>query len=106
MTRADYCGNGKGYTREGTPIDIYDELGIQKKTPNSGMVFEAAWSPEGATFINRPRWYDTLSKIRQECPNKLKERINESGGWTTAEKLKQNQSDSLMFNDSLVRKSP
>jgi hypothetical protein len=106
MTRADYCGNGKGHRREGTPIDIYDKLGIQEKTPNSGMVFEAAWSPEGATFINRPRWYDTLSEIRQECPNKLKERINESGGETTAEKVKQNQSDSLLFNDSLVRKRP
>ena len=106
MTRADYCGNGKSHTRDGTPINIYDELGIQKKTPNSGMVFEAAWSPEGATFINRPRWYDTLPKIRQECPNKLKERINESGGGTTAEKVKQNRSDSLLFNDSLVRKRP
>ena len=106
MTRADYCGNGKSHTREGTPIDIYDELGIHKKTPNSGMVFEAAWSPEGATFINRPRWYDTLSEIRQQCPNQLKERINESGGWTTAEKVKQTQSDSLLFNDSLVRKRP
>jgi hypothetical protein len=104
MARADYCGNGKSHTRDGTPINIYDELGIQKKTPNSGMVFEAAWSPEGATFINRPRWFETLSKIRQECPDKLKGRINEGGDGVTAQKVKQKWSNSLLFNDSLVRK--
>ncbi|HAJ63794.1 MAG TPA: hypothetical protein DCP31_34975 [Cyanobacteria bacterium UBA8543] len=104
MARADYCGNGKSHTRDGTPIDIYDVLDIQKKTPNSEMVFEAAWSPDGATFINRPRWFETLSEIRQECPNKLKDRINEGGSWTTAEKVKQNFPNALLFNDSLVRK--
>ena len=104
MARADYCGNGKSHTREGTPIDVYDELGIQKKTPNNRMVFEAAWSPDGATFINRPRWFETLSEIRQECPNKLKGRINQGGSWTTAQKVKQKWSNSLLFNDSLVRK--
>ncbi len=104
MTRADYCGNGKSHTRKGTPINIYDELGIQKKTPHTGMVFEAAWSPEGATFINRPRWFETLSEIRQECPDKLKGRINEGGDEVTSEKVKQKWSNSLLFNDSLVRK--
>ena len=104
MARADYCGNGKSHTRDGTPINIYDVLGIQKKTPNTGMVFEAAWSPEGATFINRPRWFETLSEIRQECPDKLKGRINEGGDWVTSEKVKQKWSNSLLFNDSLVRK--
>jgi hypothetical protein len=67
-------------------------------------VFEAAWSPDGATFINRPRWLETVSEIRQECPNKLKGRINEGGSWTTAEKAKQNLPNSLLFNDSIVRK--
>lgn len=104
MARADYCGNGKSHTREGTPIDIYDVLNIQKKTPNTGMVFEAAWSPDGAAFINRTRWFETLSEIRQECPNKLKDRINEGGDWATSEKVKQKWSNSLLFNDSLVRK--
>lgn len=104
MARADYCGNGKSHTRDGTPINIYDELDIQKKTPHSGMVFEAAWSPEGATFINRPRWFETVSEIRQECPDKLKGRINEGGDWVTSEKVKQKWSNSLLFNESLVKK--
>jgi hypothetical protein len=59
---------------------------------------------DGATFINRPRWFETVSEIRQECPNKLKGRINEDGDWTTAQKAKQNLPNSLLFNDSIVRK--
>jgi hypothetical protein len=104
MVRADYCGNGKGHTREGTLIDIYDVLNIQTPTPNNGMLFEAAWQPDGAACINRPRWFETLSDIRKECPEKLKGRINEGGSCTTAQKAKQNWSDALIFNDSLVRK--
>jgi len=104
MIRADYCGNGKAHTTEGTQINIYDVLGIQKKTPESGMVFEAAWGIDGATCINHPRWFETLSEIRKECPEKLKERMNDGGRCTTAQKAKQNWPDSLLFNDSLVRK--
>ena len=104
MARADYCGNGKSHTRDGTPINIYDVLGIQKEATNTGMVFEAAWSPDGATFINRTRWYETLAEIRKECPDKLKNRLNQSGDSVTAEKVKLNSPNSLLFNDSLVRK--
>lgn len=86
MARADYCGNGKAHTREGTGINVYDVLGIQKKTDVSGMVFEAAWEPDGATCINHPRWFETLSQIRKECPEKLKDRINEGRSCTTAQK--------------------
>lgn len=104
MVRADYCGNGKSHTQEGTLIDVYDVLGIQKPTPNNGMVFEAAWQPDGAICINRPRWFETVSQIRKECPEKLRGRINEDGRCATAQKAKQHWSDSLLFNDSLVRK--
>ena len=104
MVRADYCGNGKSHTQEGTPIDVYDVLGIQKPTPNNGMVFEAAWQQDGAICINRPRWFETVSQIRKECAEKLKGRINEDGHCATAQKARQHWSDSLLFNDSLVRK--
>src|SRR5262249_46161749 len=30
MMRGDYCGDGRPFTRDGTWIDIYDRLGIQK----------------------------------------------------------------------------
>lgn len=104
MVRADYCGNGKSHTRDGTLIDFYDVLDIQKPSPEKEMVFEAAWRPNGAICINRPRWEETLSEIRKECPERLTGRINENGSCATAQKARQNWPDSLLFNDSLVRK--
>lgn len=104
MVRADYCGNGKAHTRDGTLIDVHDLLNIQKLTPNNKMVFEAAWQPDGATCINHTRWFDKLSEIRQECPNKLTGRINENASCNTAKKAQQNWSSALLFNDSFLRK--
>lgn len=71
MARADYCGTGISHTQEGTPIDVYDRLKIQQPTPKSSMMFEAAWSPEGAVLLNRTRYPDTLAQLQQECPEKL-----------------------------------
>lgn len=102
MVRADYCGNGKSHTQNGVWIDVYDVLGIQKQTVKNGMVFEAAWGPNGATCINRARLSETVSEIVEECPEKLKGRINEDSRCSTAEKAKQNCPDSLLFNDSLT----
>jgi hypothetical protein len=71
MLRADYCGNGIAHTQDGTPIDVYDRLNIQQATLNSDMVFEAAWSPDGAVLLNQTRYPQTLKQLRQECPQKL-----------------------------------
>ena len=30
MVRADYCGDGVGHTRNGTPIDLFDRIGVQR----------------------------------------------------------------------------
>ncbi|MDZ8028685.1 MAG: ADYC domain-containing protein [Nostoc sp. DedQUE11] len=103
MVRADYCGNGQAHTQEGVSIDVYDVLGIQKQTPKSGMVFEAAWQPDGATYINHPRLLNNLSEIRKECPKKLTGRINENANLSTAKKVQQKWSSALLFNDSLLR---
>lgn len=103
MVRADYCGNGKSHTQEGIWIDVYDVLGIQKQTAKSGMVFEAAWGPNGATCINRARLSETVSEIVEECPKKLKSSLNNDGSCSTAEKAKQNCPDSLLFNNSLTQ---
>jgi ADYC domain len=102
MARADYCGNGKSYTRDGTEINVYDVLGIQKKSPNDEMVFEAAWGPDGAICINHPRWFEVLSEINKECPQKLIGSTKVGSHCTTAEKAKQNWSHALLFNDSFV----
>ncbi|XQQ07233.1 MAG: ADYC domain-containing protein [Leptolyngbya sp. IPPAS B-1204] len=96
MLRADYCGNGIAHTQEGTPIDVYDRLNIQRATPNSGMVFEAAWSPGGAVLLHRTRYPDSLKQLQQECPQKLKAMLH----------LGRNVTDipqALLFNQSIVR---
>lgn len=51
--RADYCGDGRSYTVDGTPINIYDRLGIQVDT--EAWSFEARWNVDGAMCVDDPR---------------------------------------------------
>jgi ADYC domain len=55
MVRADYGGDGRTNTREGTMIDVCDRYGVRKCQKEVSLVFEAAWGPEGATCVARPR---------------------------------------------------
>ena len=74
MMRADYCGNGIAHTRNGTPIDVFDRLGIQKETVQTDMQFEAAWSSDGATCIVKPRLKDSswsLEDLVRQCPERF-----------------------------------
>lgn len=70
MARADYCGDGIGATRDGTPIDLYDVAGIQRPEPVSSMTFEAAWNPQGAVCVRRTRLRDvlTIEQLVKRCP--------------------------------------
>jgi uncharacterized protein (DUF2342 family) len=100
--RADYCGNGRSHTKEGTAIDIYDRTRIQTRTPTSGMVFEAAWNPDGAVLINRTRWPESLAQLRKECP----ERLKSIGNDRISSKITQQQTqEALVFNDSFDRRA-
>lgn len=70
MLRADYCGDGNPHTRNGTKVDIYDLAGIQSRTPDSGLRFEAAWGPQGALCLAKtriPGLYE-VEQARRECP--------------------------------------
>ena len=96
MLRADYCGNGIAHTQDGTPIDVYDRLNLQQATPNSGMVFEAAWSPEGAVLLNQTRYPNTLKQLQQECPQKLEAILHPSRDATDLPQA-------LLFNRSINR---
>jgi hypothetical protein len=100
MVRADYCGNGRAHTKEGTAIDIYDRLRIQTRTPKSGMVFEATWSPDGAVSIDRTRWPESLAQIEKECPERLKSPVHNS---ITPTAIQQQPSEVLLVNDSFDR---
>lgn len=99
MAQADYCGNGIAHTKEGTPIDMYDLLSIQKRSEDSGMMFEAAWTPDGAAVIDRTRYPDALAQVRRDCP----ERLVSSSEEVTPVSLQKHHPEVLIFNDSFVR---
>ena len=68
MMRADYCGNGKSYTVNGTLIDIYDYLTPPVQVPESDWDIEARWTPTGAICINEPRHPELVGKWkRPDC---------------------------------------
>lgn len=78
LFRGDYCGEGQPYTRDGTWIDFYDTLGIQKTDGDPTLRFEAGWGPQGAVCVARPRIPDlaTLDSLVAACP-RLKDRVGE-----------------------------
>jgi hypothetical protein len=61
LARADYCGDGASWTREGTEIDVYDTLGIQVPADGSDLSFEAAWGTAGALCASSMRYVVTDS---------------------------------------------
>ena len=56
MARADYCGDGVSWTRDGTLVNLYDTLGVQISDPVPEMYFEAGWGPRGAICVNDARY--------------------------------------------------
>jgi hypothetical protein len=60
LIRADYGGDDRPATRDGTTIDIYDRYGIQSPSDIS-MSFEAAWGVDGAVCVARPRFAEIVS---------------------------------------------
>jgi hypothetical protein len=64
MVRADYGGDGTGYTRTGNLVDIFDGLGIRQPGSDlrdQALEFEAAWGPDGAVCVRRTRIPEVLS---------------------------------------------
>ncbi|HEY0481081.1 MAG TPA: ADYC domain-containing protein [Kofleriaceae bacterium] len=53
MLRADYCGDGTSYTVNGTPINLYDDAGVQADTESWPV--DAEWSPDGALCFDHHR---------------------------------------------------
>jgi hypothetical protein len=80
MVRADYCGDGKPHTRNGTTIDLWDALNIQSRSPESWDI-EAEWAHDGGHCIHHTRWLDAdpsspesdLAYVKRVCPNRLAE---------------------------------
>ncbi len=71
LARADYCGDNRPSTRDGTSIDIYDRVGVQQQTrgyPELG--FEAGWNSRGAVCVHHTRIPENLSldALPSHCP--------------------------------------
>lgn len=54
--RADYCGDGRSFTRDGTLIDLFDEHGFNVRDGRSGFVREATFTVHGARSVSHLRW--------------------------------------------------
>ncbi len=96
LVRADYSGDGKGTTRNGQPIDIYDFLGVQKKADDPSHDFEAGWSSQGAVCVRHVRVKEntSLAALEDSAP-RLKGR---TGAICTEEFARAN--GALLFNRS------
>ena len=70
LFRADYCGDGTGWTADGTLIDLYDDAGVQSPEPRSELAFEAGWSPAGAVCVHHTRVPANigLDELLRRCP--------------------------------------
>jgi hypothetical protein len=83
MARADYCGDGRSHTVQGTMIDIYDTLGVQKADARSTALanaFEATWSVDGATCLAATRSGQPLDAVLRECPARFEWKEMDLGG--------------------------
>jgi hypothetical protein len=101
MVRAAYCGDDIPHTRDGTLIDVFDKLGIQKDEPGDGLEFEAAWGPQGAVCVHRVRISEiySLDLLRANCPRLKSADIGE--GCTEA-RMQENPA-ALLMNKSRVK---
>lgn len=108
-SRADYCGDGKLHTIDGTMINVFDSLPggpIQARgTIPPGMTFEAAWDQSGALCLSHARWATTTGRdIAIECPNKL--HPPDQGSPSVCDDVAQGMaapgSPNRLFNDSAI----
>jgi hypothetical protein len=104
MVRADYCGDGRPHTVDGTWIDVWDDLGIRRRDERDGHpeVFEAAWSPSGAAYLNMPRWSDDVADIIKVCPEHLRDRTSRDRSLAPSE-IRAHFPEALIFDARYVR---
>lgn len=67
LARADYCGDGQTHTQEGTQVDVYDDLQVLTPVANSGLIFDAAWTEDGAYCIEKQRWIKLQNLPSFQC---------------------------------------
>ena len=99
LYRADYCGDGQGWTVDGTLIDVYDDAGVQSPEPQSALEFEAGWSPAGAVCVHHTRVRENigLDDLLQRCPRLAAV----SGARCTEDQARRD--GAILFNKSRMR---
>lgn len=103
MTPADYCGDGTPHTRDGTTIGFWDHLGLRGRASVPGMVFEAAWSPRGATYLRKPRFGEPIADLAAACPERLRGHTQLDAPNLDDQSIAQRWPEALIFTDSFVQ---
>jgi hypothetical protein len=59
VARADFCGDGRSFTVDGTPITVSTpgEHAASGASLETEMEFEAGWNEDGAVCVNKPRFH-------------------------------------------------
>lgn len=55
MLRGAYGGGERGWTRNGTRVDLFDHDGVVPDDEPGDMPFEAGWNEHGAVCVAHPR---------------------------------------------------
>lgn len=100
MVRADYGGDDRATTRDGTIIDVYDRFGIQQPDAVDPMPFEAAWGKDGAICIAHPRIAQNVTLA--ELESRHRRLRNHLGPEACTEEAMRNHPEALLFNRSAV----
>jgi hypothetical protein len=100
LYRADYCGDGQGWTADGTLIDVYDDRGLQSPEPGSALAFEAGWTPQGAVCVHHTRVPARigLDELRARCP-----RLAAAPTGPACTEATARRAGAILFNKSEVR---
>jgi hypothetical protein len=98
--RADYGGDNRPATKDGTLVNVYDRFGIRKPVSHPGMEFEAAWGPDGAVCVARPRIVGNVSL--DDLAERYPHLSNRLGPQACSERTIHTDSKALIFNRSMV----
>ncbi len=100
MLRADYGGDNRPSTRNGTAVNVYDRLGIQHPDSAPGMDFEAAWGPDGAICVAHTRIADNISL--EELAERYPQLRGKLGPHVCSEEAMRADPRALLFNQSTL----
>ena len=114
LARADYCGDGRTWTQNGTRINIWDTAPapgpFQLHGPSDPtFFFEAGWNTKGAVCLSKQRWATLNPQIAQNCPSKLVAPGASTSAGTvcdTPEQAALFDSSTQLFNESKANVAP